>query len=108
MVGSVEIHSTTFLRSRAGAISEEQAAKLAPYLCSMAVRARDRGQGIGRALVEAAIADASRSAPPGQWLLLQVEASNVAARRLYEACGFKLLSDPRCAILLMRRLLIER
>ena len=103
VVGSVEIHSTEYLRSQSRNLTDEQADKLQPYLCSMAVQESERGKGLGRALVEAAVDDARKCARPGQWLLLQVEASNIPALRLYEACGFERLSDPRCQIHLMRK-----
>lgn len=103
VVGSVEIHSPEYLRSRGGTFTDEQAAKLQPYLCSMAVRESERGRGLGRMLVEAVVQEAATTAPPGQWLLLQVEANNEPALKLYETCGFRRLSDARCQIHLMRR-----
>jgi GNAT superfamily N-acetyltransferase len=103
VLGSVEIHTTEYLRKRAGNITDEQAANLQPYLCSMAVREDERGKGLARLLVEAAVEVARTTAPPGQWLMLQVESRNIAAFELYQSCGFVLLSDPRCEILLMRQ-----
>lgn len=103
VLGSVEIHTTEYLRKRAGNITDEQAANLQPYLCSMAVREDERGKGLARLLVDAAVEVARTAAPPGQWLMLQVESRNSAAFELYQSCGFVLLSDPRCEILLMRQ-----
>jgi GNAT superfamily N-acetyltransferase len=102
VLGSVEIHTTEYLRKRAGNITDEQAANLQPYLCSMAVREDERGKGLARLLVEAAVEVARTTAPPGQWLMLQVESRNIAAFELYQSCGFVLLSDPRCEILLQK------
>ena len=76
---------------------------LQPYLASLAVAEDARNLGIGRLLVEAAIneVECAPTARAGDSLLLQVEASNVAAVRLYEACGFKILGGG--ATLVMKR-----
>lgn len=56
-------------------------------LIGMYVPARHRGRGLGRALVQAALAHAA--ARPGTLQVqLTVTAGNVAAERLYAACGF--------------------
>jgi RimJ/RimL family protein N-acetyltransferase len=50
------------------------------------VRAGHRGQGIGSALMRAAIA---RSRRKFEMVRLSVQSDNVGARRLYERCGFR-------------------
>ena len=107
VVGSVEVHTPAYLRAQAPTLTEEQASLLQPYLCSMAVREDMRGCGIGRALVEAVVAEAEAAAPPGQLMLLQVEANNTAAVALYEACGFSTISHPWCQLAVMRKRLRE-
>jgi ribosomal protein S18 acetylase RimI-like enzyme len=52
----------------------------------LAVQPREQGRGIGRALVAAAIEEASRRG--GRKLTLRVLAPNTAARRLYASAGF--------------------
>ena len=53
----------------------------------LAVAARAQGRGVGRALIEAAIARATRLG--ARKLSLRVLGPNAGARRLYEACGFE-------------------
>lgn len=108
VVGSVEVHTAAYLRSRAPELTPAQAAQLQPELVSLAVREEMRGSGIGRRLVEAAIAEASAGAGPGECMLLRVEAANAVALRLYSSCGFAVVSAPGCQIQLMRRRLGQR
>lgn len=54
----------------------------------MAVSARHRGQGVGRALIEAAISHASQRGLTR--LELTVHSENVAAQSLYRSVGFQL------------------
>lgn len=56
-----------------------------------------RGQGIGRALLEAVIARA-RALPDLRQLNLTVTASNAAARALYRSCGFETFGLERAAL----------
>ncbi len=51
------------------------------------VRSQAQGRGVGRALVEAAVAVARERG--GRRLTLRVLGPNVAARRVYERCGFE-------------------
>ena len=53
---------------------------------NVAVAPEYRGRGIARALVQAALRDLA--ARGGLWAVLQVQADNVVARRLYEQLGF--------------------
>ena len=86
IVGSVEVHSVQFLREQAGdAYSSAQAALLQPYLCSLFVKKGMRKQGIGRALVLWALKEAHAAAPPGSCIILNVEADNHAAIKLYRS-----------------------
>ena len=57
-------------------------------LFGMAVQPSFRGQGIGRALVEAVLKQA-RSMPGTRVVQLRVAESNAAARQLYASCGFQ-------------------
>ena len=103
VVGSVEVHTPAYLLSEAPMLTPEQADKLQPYLASLAVRDDKRGRGIGQALVQAAVDEARAAGRPGAYMLLQVEASNVAAVSLYERCGFQTISAPGCQIAVMRQ-----
>lgn len=63
------------------------------HLANVAVRGDSRGRGIGRALVEdvmnsAALADAAK-------IVLEVRESNLEARKLYEALGFRAVGIKR-------------
>ena len=58
------------------------------YIEDIAVDASFRRQGIGRRLIEQAVAWAKSHALPG--LMLETQDNNVAACRLYIACGFHL------------------
>ena len=101
LIGSVEVHSAAFLRQQATTLTVEQAKLLQPYLASLQVHPEWRGQGVGRRLVEAAVQEV-RARPDGSdRLMLQVEALNVPATRLYERCGFRRLSHPACKVHLM-------
>ena len=108
VVGSVEVHTTKYLIAQAPMLTQEQAAQLQPYLSSLAVSKKLRGNGIGRALVQAAVAAAQENPQPDEHLLLQVESNNTAAVKLYEACGFQTISHPWCQISLMRRQLQQQ
>ncbi len=74
-----------------GAISCEREPRLKArhigHIVGMMVRSDCNGQGIGRALLVAAIADA-RDAAGLEMLTLSVTASNLAAVGLYESLGF--------------------
>ena len=85
IIGSVEIHTAGFLRKSAN-LTDAQAAGLQPYLASMAVRSEQRGRGVGRQLVDAAVAELAGG--PDRRLLLQVERDNAPAVRLYRSAGF--------------------
>ena len=106
ILGSVEVHTAAYLRAQgASYLTPEQAAVLQPYLASLAVRDDARGRGIGRTLVEAAVETTQRADRPGKQLMLQVEASNAVAVRVYEKCGFETISAPGCQISVMRKAL---
>ena len=106
VVGSVEVHSAEYLRQQSGNLNAEQALLLQPYLCSLAVAPQHRGCGLGRQLVQAAVDDVRRRHPNSNaCVLLQVEANNTAASRLYSHCGFECISHPGCEVALMRRFL---
>lgn len=57
-------------------------------LFGLSVLPRFRGQGIGRALVEAVLGQA-QAAPPTHVVQLKVAQSNIPALRLYASCGFE-------------------
>lgn len=80
VVGSVEVHTTEYLRRQSVGFTPEQLDLLQPYLASLAVTPEERGQGIGQALVEAAIKATSERARPKEHLLLQVETGSPAMR----------------------------
>ena len=56
-------------------------------LGDMAVLPESRGRGLGRWLLDAALAEAARRG--AKTVYLEVRESNVAARRLYERAGFR-------------------
>jgi len=56
------------------------------HVTGLAVDPALQGRGVGRALVEAAVAEAARRG--ARRLTLRVLGPNAAARRLYESCGF--------------------
>ncbi len=58
------------------------------YIDDISVEPDYRGEGIGRALIEHAIAWAKEKGFPG--LMLETQDNNVAACRLYARCGFEL------------------
>jgi streptothricin acetyltransferase len=58
------------------------------YIDDIAVDPKHRRQGVGRALIQNAIAWAKAKGCPG--LMLETQDINVAACRLYESCGFEL------------------
>jgi ribosomal protein S18 acetylase RimI-like enzyme len=58
------------------------------YIEDIAVEENYRGQGVGRALMESAIAWAKSRGFPG--MMLETQSNNVAGCRLYERCGFEL------------------
>jgi ribosomal protein S18 acetylase RimI-like enzyme len=104
VVGSVEVHSGMYLRKKGGStLTIEQQQQLQPYLCSMAVAPYQRGKGIGEALVKRVLDETRTAESQSASIMLQVEANNTAAMRLYERCGFTRLSDARCQIHVMRR-----
>mmetsp|Transcript_5613 Transcript_5613/g.12221 ORF Transcript_5613/g.12221 Transcript_5613/m.12221 type:complete len:208 (+) Transcript_5613:287-910(+) len=89
-LGCVELHTRRYLRHAAPELSPAQAALLQPYLASLAVRPEARRRGIGSLLVQAAIDEACLGIAEGNSrLLLQVEADNHGALRLYEEAGFQ-------------------
>jgi ribosomal protein S18 acetylase RimI-like enzyme len=66
--------------------TELQASRHVQHVTGLAVDPALQGRGVGRALVEAAAVEAaSRGA---RRLTLRVLEPNVAARQLYDACGF--------------------
>ncbi len=67
------------------------------HVWGMYVAPAFRGQGIGRALLEAVITRA-RATPDLRQLNLTVTASNAAARGLYRACGFETFGLERAAL----------
>jgi ribosomal protein S18 acetylase RimI-like enzyme len=66
------------------------------------VAAEARGRGVGRALVEAAVARA-RAWPGLAQIVLGVAAHNTAARRLYRSLGFEVFALERRALRLSDR-----
>lgn len=58
-------------------------------ISNVAVDAKHRGRGIGRALMQATLREIARRG--GEWAILQVRADNPAARHLYETLGFTAL-----------------
>lgn len=56
------------------------------YIDDLIVNPEFRGQGVGRALMEAAIQWSRERRFPG--IMLETQDDNVAACKLYEACGF--------------------
>ncbi|MGH2388103.1 MAG: GNAT family N-acetyltransferase [Chloroflexota bacterium] len=64
---------------------------------SMYVALEARGSGVGRALLERAIAEACRQ-PGLEQIALLVVSTNPAARRLYAACGFTVYGVEPCAL----------
>ncbi len=63
-----------------------------PFLIQMFVTAEARGQGIGRRLVEVALAHARERGH--RQVVLDVRAGNDAAVRLYQRCGFRVIEQP--------------
>ena len=104
VLGSVEVHTAQYQQQQAaGVYTQEQLARLQPYLASLAVREDARGSGIGRALVEAAVEAVQASTYTGEYMILGVAENNTAAVRLYEGCEFETMSAPGCEIRLMRK-----
>jgi len=66
--------------------TELEASRHVQHVNGLAVDPALQGRGVGRALLEAAAAEAGRRG--ARRLTLRVLAPNVAARRLYESCGF--------------------
>ncbi|MEZ4366067.1 MAG: GNAT family N-acetyltransferase [Kofleriaceae bacterium] len=68
-------------------------------LLALGVVARFRGQGLGRALLEHAVAAAGRAAPSQgiDALRLTVAADNLGAQQLYAEAGFVLVDAPAAA-----------
>jgi ribosomal protein S18 acetylase RimI-like enzyme len=58
------------------------------YIDDVAVDTKFRRQGVGRALIERAIEWARSKGFPG--LMLETQNNNIAACKLYKACGFEL------------------
>ncbi|MDX2143791.1 MAG: ribosomal protein S18-alanine N-acetyltransferase [Rhodospirillaceae bacterium] len=73
-----------------GFILMRAVAEMAEIL-TLAVRPENRGQGIGRALVERALAEVK--ALNAQKCFLEVAKDNTAAVALYRACGFALCGE---------------
>ena len=67
--------------------TELQASDHVLHISGLAVDDTVRRRGIGRALMDGAIAEARRRR--ARRLTLRVLGPNTAARRLYEACGFE-------------------
>jgi RimJ/RimL family protein N-acetyltransferase len=67
------------------------------FIFGMYVAPEYRGQGIGRALLEAAVSRA-RQLPDLRQLTLTVVASNQAAYSLYKSCGFETFGLERGAV----------
>ena len=67
--------------------TELQASDHVLHVSGLAVDEAVRRRGVGRALMDAAIADARRRG--ARRLTLRVLGANEAARRLYDACGFE-------------------
>ena len=87
-----------------------QAARLQPYLASLAVRPEMRRNGIGQQLVEFSCEEACAAASVEQgcddqkgYVMLNVEASNVPAQQLYARCGFRRVTPQGCEIHMMQR-----
>ncbi len=66
--------------------TELQASSHVQHVTGLAVAPALQGRGVGRALVEAAAAEAGRRG--ARRLTLRVLGPNSAARRLYDSCGF--------------------
>jgi ribosomal protein S18 acetylase RimI-like enzyme len=66
--------------------TELQASSHVQHVTGLAVDPALQGRGVGRSLVEAAVAEAGRRG--ARRLTLRVLGPNTAARRLYESCGF--------------------
>lgn len=60
-----------------------------PYVASIAVEAAERGQGVGRALLE----EAERRFPKARYIFLCVSSFNPRARALYERHGYRLVGE---------------
>lgn len=60
-------------------------------ISNFAVHPDQQGQGIGRALLEAALEFAEEHG--GVWVILQVRDNNQVARRLYESLGFQVIGQ---------------
>jgi ribosomal protein S18 acetylase RimI-like enzyme len=69
-----------------GRATELRASDHVLQVTGLAVDPERQGRGVGRALVEAAIAEARRRG--ARRLTLRVLGPNQTARRLYDACGF--------------------
>jgi ribosomal protein S18 acetylase RimI-like enzyme len=67
--------------------TELQASDHVRHIAGLAVAEATQGRGVGRALLEGAIAEAGRRG--ARRLTLRVLAHNAAARRLYAGCGFE-------------------
>ncbi len=89
--------ATTFARLMVAVDEQRPGAEIVGYTCrwrvadevhllNVAVRAEQRGGGIGRLLVEAVIAEGR--AARARVMFLEVRAGNVVARRLYRHLGF--------------------
>lgn len=72
------------------------------WLYGMCVAPEHRGRGIARVLVEAVL-EAARAMPGVLLVQLTVAEPNVAARRLYEACGFRAFGTEPLALRIEER-----
>ncbi|MFI5182212.1 MAG: GNAT family N-acetyltransferase [Thermoanaerobaculia bacterium] len=60
-----------------------------PYIASIAVAAKERGQGVGKALLD----ETERCFPRARYIFLCVSSFNPRARALYERHGYRLIGE---------------
>lgn len=98
VIGSVEVLMPAYLQRVEPGLSPADVAKLQPYMGNLAVHPDARRSGIGRRLIEAAVAELSPggdASAPGRRVYLQVDTANAAALRMYEAAGFARIRTSR-------------